>query len=57
MMYQLAKHPEWQARLRAQSQAVAEAKGVNTLDYEGLAKLTDTELVFKETLRLCPPVP
>lgn len=57
MVYQLAKHPEWQQRLRAQSQALAEEKGVNTLDYEDLAKLTDIELVFKETLRMSAPVP
>lgn len=57
MVYQLAKHPEWQQRLRAQSLALAKDKGVNTLDYADLAKLTDIELVFKETLRLCAPVP
>lgn len=57
MVYQLAKHPEWQDRLRAQSQALCDAKGKTTLDYEDLAQLTDIELVFKETLRLCAPVP
>lgn len=57
MVYQLARHPEWQTRLRAQSQALCDSKGTSTLDYDDLASLTDIERVMKEALRLCAPVP
>lgn len=53
MVYQLAKHPEWQERLRQQCQAL----GRQTLDYSDLEKLSDIELVMKEALRLCAPLP
>ena len=36
MMYQLAKHPEWQERLREQSQALVKEKDKTTLDFEDL---------------------
>ncbi len=53
MVYQLAKHPEWQARLREQ----CEALGKGRPDFEDLEQLTDIELVMKEALRMCAPVP
>ncbi|MGB1581133.1 MAG: cytochrome P450 [Nevskiales bacterium] len=53
MMYQLARHPEWQTRLREASQALAKT----TLDYDDLEQLEDIDLVMKEALRLCAPVP
>jgi cytochrome P450 len=53
MIYHLAKHPEWQARLREESGALDKGP----LDYDGLQKLGSMTLVMKEALRLCAPVP
>ena len=53
MAYYLAKHPEWQERLREESMAL----GKPTLDFEDLDKLVGIDLVMKESLRLVPPVP
>lgn len=53
MIYQLARAPDWQERLRAQSQAI----GRSRLSYDDLDQLTDISLVTKEALRLCAPVP
>ena len=55
MTYLLAKHPEWQERLREECLAVAPAGTV--LSIEQLGKLELTEMAFKESLRLIPPVP
>jgi cytochrome P450 len=57
MIYQLAKHPEWQDRLREQSRALGDGKGESKLEFDDLAKLEDMELVMNEALRLCAPVP
>ncbi len=53
MLYQLARHPEWQERLREQSLAL----GRTQLEYEDLERLSDMDHAMKETLRLTPPVP
>lgn len=54
-MWQLAKHPEWQDRLREEMLGVAPAgQGVG---HNALGELELTEWVFKETMRLVPPVP
>lgn len=53
MIYWLARHPEWQQRLREQSQAL----GVEQPSYEQLAELAEMSWVMKEALRLCAPVP
>jgi cytochrome P450 len=53
MVYHLAKHPQWQARLREESRAL----GRTALDYDDLARLDGMTLVMKEALRLCAPVP
>jgi cytochrome P450 len=53
MVYQLARHPDWQERLRTESRAL----GTATPDFEQLAKLETMSLVMKEALRLCAPVP
>ncbi len=55
-VYFLGKHPEWQQKLRAEIMAVKAETG-GELTYETLAKLELTEMVFKESLRLIPPVP
>ena len=55
MVYLLAKNPEWQDRLREECLSVAPAGTVLTM--EQLGKLNLTEMAFKESLRLIPPVP
>jgi cytochrome P450 len=52
MGYYLGKHPEWQDRLRAESQALGKA----TIGYDDLDALPSMDLVFKETLRMNAPV-
>ena len=53
IIYALGKYPEWQERLRAEYRAI----GKEQLDYDDLSQLDDTKLVFKEALRMYPPVP
>jgi cytochrome P450 len=53
MFYHLAKNPEWQERLRAESRALNKEK----LDFDDLEALEGMTLVMKEALRLCAPVP
>lgn len=53
MVYQLAKNPQWQQRLRAEYQAI----DVEQLSYDDLEKMEQTALVFRETLRLHPALP
>ena len=52
MVWGLAEHPEWQDRVAAE---VAGVEG--PLDEAALTGMTLTERVFKEALRLVPPVP
>ena len=54
-MYLLAKHPEWQDKLREECLSVAPAG--EPVAYEDLGKLELTEMAFKEALRMVPPVP
>ena len=49
MAYLLAKHPEWQQRVRREAQSVT-----GPLDAAALRKLVELEWVWKETLRLMP---
>lgn len=56
LVWLLAKHPEWQDKLRAELLAVTGGEG-RALAYEDLGKATLTEMAFKESLRLIPPVP
>ena len=55
MVYFLSRHPEWQAQMQEEAKAVAARHG--TLTHEALAEMKITEMVFKEALRLMPPVP
>ncbi|MBX7500717.1 cytochrome P450 [Qipengyuania sp. YG27] len=61
LLWLLAKHPEWQERLRDEVDAVtggADSQGKpRDLAYEDLGKLELTEMAFKEALRFIPPVP
>lgn len=53
MILNLARHPEWQERLREEIAGLD--KGVPLT--EQLDRLTLTDYAFKETLRMMPPVP
>lgn len=53
LLYQLARHPEWQERARAESLAL----GRRDLAFEDLEKLPAIGLCMKEALRLIAPVP
>lgn len=52
MVYALAKHPEWQERLREDARAL----GKPAPDYEDLERLATTDWVLRESLRLYPPL-
>lgn len=51
LLYALAMNPQWQARVREESQALGE-----TLSFEDLARLPALDLCIKEALRLYPPL-
>ncbi len=55
MVMLLGKNPEWQDKLRAEMLGVAEAG--RPIDHNALPQLELTEMAFKESLRLIPPVP
>jgi cytochrome P450 len=52
MGYFLAKHPDWQDRVREESRAL----GKDAIGYEDVDDLPALDLVFKETLRMNAPV-
>lgn len=56
LFWQLAKNPEWQERLRAESRAFTGGNGL-AVAYDDLGAMEQTELAFKEALRFMPPVP
>jgi len=53
MCYYLAKHPEWQERVRAESRAL----GKSVLEFSDLETLSSLDLVMKEATRMVAPVP
>ncbi len=55
LVWMLAKHPEWQDKLRAECLAIAPAG--SDVAYEDLSSFELTEMAMKETLRMIPPVP
>jgi len=61
LIWLLAKHPEWQEKLRQEILAVTGGldKDGNPRDlaYDDMGKLELTEMAFKEALRMIPPVP
>ena len=56
LIWQLAKNPEWQEKLRAEARAAAGGDG-KALPYDSLGQMELTDMAFKETLRIMPPVP
>lgn len=52
MMYLLARHPEWQDRLRAETRAL----GKSQLDHDDLDRLETLHWAMREALRLYPPL-
>ncbi|CAM3860544.1 cytochrome P450 [Smaragdicoccus niigatensis] len=50
--YYLGKHPEWQHRLRAEVKSM----GKPMLDYADLDRMPLMDMVFREALRINPPV-
>ncbi len=52
MCFFLAKHPEWQQRVREESLAL----GKPEISFDDLEALTSMDLVFREVLRMNPPV-
>jgi cytochrome P450 len=61
LIYHLATNPEWQEKLRQEIIAVTGGPdgdgNPRALDYDDLGKLDLTEMAFKESLRMIPPVP
>ncbi|MCH8544930.1 MAG: cytochrome P450 [Alcanivorax sp.] len=53
IIFTLARYPEWQDRLIEEFDAL----GKDELEYDDLEKLTLTTRVFKESLRMFPPLP
>ncbi len=56
LIWQLAKNPEWQEKLRAEARAAAGGEG-RALPFDALAQMELTEMAMKEALRIMPPVP
>ena len=53
LLYCLAKNPEWQDKVYQEIQSL----GKDEISYEDLDALVKTGLVFRETLRMHPPLP
>lgn len=53
LVYRLAKHPHWQETLRREIQGLGKAE----VSYDDLEAMEQTGLVFRETLRMHPPLP
>jgi cytochrome P450 len=56
LVYLLAKHPEWQDKLREEMRGLGLPPGA-PLQYERLSELALLEMAFKEAMRINPPVP
>jgi cytochrome P450 len=56
LIWQLARNPDWQERLRAEALAVAGEAG-RPIAHADLPRMELTDLAFKEALRIMPPVP
>ena len=56
LIWHLAQNQDWQDRLRAEGLAAAGGPG-RSLPHGALAQMDQTDLAFKEALRIMPPVP
>jgi cytochrome P450 len=56
LVYLLAKHPEWQEKLRGEMHGLGLPPGA-PLPYGRLDELALVEMAFKEAMRINPPVP
>lgn len=56
LVWLLATHPDWQARLREEAQALGVGRD-EPLCFDRLADLPLAEMAFKEAMRINPPVP
>jgi cytochrome P450 len=52
-LHQLARHPEWQNRVRAESADI----GDGGLDLDALDRMQSLDMVINESMRMFPPVP
>ena len=61
VVYQLVKHPIWQQRLREEIWSVTgvpdDSGTPRQLSFDDLGRLELTDMVFKESLRMRPPLP
>jgi cytochrome P450 len=53
LTYELARHPEWQERVRAESRALGDPQA----GFDAMDRLESLELAMCETLRRYPPLP
>jgi cytochrome P450 len=53
LTYELARHPEWQERVREESRALGEPQA----GFDAMQRLEGLELAMSETLRRYPPLP
>lgn len=53
MIYELARHPHWQERVREESLAL----GTDLPDFDALESLTTLDRVMRESMRMIAPVP
>lgn len=62
IIYALAKHPQWQERLRTEVHQLEmtlnrDDNGIFLVDHNSLALMEDASMVFRESLRMHPPLP
>ncbi|XP_072033186.1 uncharacterized protein [Amphiura filiformis] len=57
MLYNMARHPEYQQRCRNEVDKLLDKKSVDEIEWEDLNKLPYLTMCLKESLRLHPPVP
>ncbi|KAM9320123.1 ultra-long-chain fatty acid omega-hydroxylase-like [Gastrophryne carolinensis] len=56
ILYNLARHPEYQEKCREEIKELTQGKDTNHLEWDDLALLPFTTMCIKESLRLHPPV-
>ncbi|XP_045145661.1 cytochrome P450 4F3-like [Echinops telfairi] len=56
VLYNLAKHPEYQERCRKEVQELLKGRGTEEIEWDDLALLPFLTMCIKESLRLHPPV-